>query len=312
MKFSVIAASALAAALSIDATLAFAPGASTSSYATILQQQQQRSSSSVVAISTLPSSLFSSSNDNENDWSSSNNAPSKSAMIGGAGVNNAGEPPFEIRGFSLGNLIVGAGVLVTALSFAEYLGTSGSDGPTLSGLGFVYGIPIFLAGAALKYAEIEPVPCYSSSPAAESVFETKATEIIKKIKQDVTRHRYGDEAHLDTTVKKLGLVVPGKAYPQLKELRQEVTADGELAFTMVWQSLDTPYKLWADEKRRKRYETFFGPGVGAEVVKIDAEQRMVGIRLTTGGPLSEEYLESKREEKTSSSSSTTSEVAVEV
>jgi hypothetical protein len=309
MKFSIIAASALAAVVSIDATLAFAPGASTS-YKTILQQQQ-RSSSSVVVIST-PSSLFSSSNDNENDWSSSNNAPSKSAMIGGAGVNNAGEPPFEIRGFSLGNLIVGAGVLVTALSFAEYLGTSGSDGPTLSGLGFVYGIPIFLAGAALKYAEIEPVPCYSSSPAAESVFETKATEIIKKIKQDVTRHRYGDEAHLDTTVKKLGLVVPGKAYPQLKELRQEVTADGELAFTMVWQSLDTPYKLWADEKRRKRYETFFGPGVGAEVVKIDAEQRMVGIRLTTGGPLSEEYLESKREEKTSSSSSTTSEVAVEV
>ena len=311
MKFSIIAASALAAVVSIDATLAFAPGASTSSYATILQQQQQRSSSSVVVIST-PSSLFSSSNDNENDWSSSNNAPSKSAMIGGAGVNNAGEPPFEIRGFSLGNLIVGAGVLVTALSFAEYLGTSGSDGPTLSGLGFVYGIPIFLAGAALKYAEIEPVPCYSSSPAAESVFETKATEIIKKIKQDVTRHRYGDEAHLDTTVKKLGLVVPGKAYPQLKELRQEVTADGELAFTMVWQSLDTPYKLWADEKRRKRYETFFGPGVGAEVVKIDAEQRMVGIRLTTGGPLSEEYLESKREEKTASSSTTATEVAVEV
>ena len=40
-------------------------------------------------------------------------------MIGEAGVNNAGEPPFEIRGFSLGNLIVGAGVLVTALSFAD-------------------------------------------------------------------------------------------------------------------------------------------------------------------------------------------------
>ena len=227
--------------------------------------------------------------DNNDDWS----AP-KSAMIGGAGVNNAGEPPFEIRGFSLGNLVVTAGVLVTALSFAEYLGTSGGDGPTLSGLGFVYGIPIFLAGAALKYAEIEPVPCITS-PGAEAVFDKKATEIISKIKQDVTRHRYGDEAHLDTTVKKLGLVVPGKAYPQLIELREEIAENGEdLAFTMVWQSLDTPYKMWADEKRRKRYETFFGPGVGAEVVKIDAEQRMVGIRLTTGGPLSEEYLESKK------------------
>lgn len=215
----------------------------------------------------------------EEGWS----AP-KSAMIGGAGVNNAGEPPFEIRGFSLGNLVILAGIVVTFASFAEYLSESGGDGLNVSGLGFVYGIPIFLAGAALKYAEIEPVPCFSTSD-GERIFESKATEIIKKIKQDVTRHRYGDEAHLDTTVKKLGLVVPGKDYPQLQELREEMTEDGELAFTMVWQSLDTPFKLWADEKRRQKYETFFGPGVGAEVVKIDAEQRLVGIKLTTGGPL---------------------------
>lgn len=206
----------------------------------------------------------------------------KSAMIGGAGVNNAGEPPFEIRGFSLGNLIIFSGVLITMLSFAEYLGESGGDGLNVSGLGFVYGIPVFLAGAALKYAEINPVPCYSDSK-ADAIFDEKATETIKKIKQDVTRHRYGDEAHLDTTVKKLGLVVPGKAYPQLKELRQEVI-DGELGFTMVWQSIDTPYKMWADERRVKKYETFFGPGLGAEVLKIDADQRLVGIRLTTGGP----------------------------
>jgi hypothetical protein len=200
-------------------------------------------------------------------------------MIGGAGVNNAGEPPFEIRGFSLGNLVIGAGVLVTVASFAEYLSDAGGDGLNVSGLGFVYGIPIFLAGAALKYAEIEPVPAFTAADAA-GLFDRKATETMTKIKQDVTRHRYGDEAHLDTTVKKLGLVVPGKAYPQLRELREENT-DGQLAFTLVWQSLDTPYKLWADERRVKKYETFFGPGVTAEVVKIDAEQRLVGIRLTT-------------------------------
>lgn len=231
---------------------------------------------SAPAFARKESSLFMSDDD---DW-----APSKSAMIGGAGVNNAGEPPFEIRGFSLGNVVILGGILVTVLSFAEYLSDSGSEGLNVSGLGFVYGIPIFLAGAALKYAEIEPVPCFTA-PGAEAVAEAKATEIIKKIKQDVTRHRYGDEAHLDTTVKTLGLVVPGKDYPQLRELREEKTEDGELAFTIVWQSLDTPYKLWADEKRRKKYETYFGPGVGAEVVKIDAEQRLVGIRLTTGGPL---------------------------
>jgi len=276
MKLFVAAA---VAALSMGSTSAFAP---TTSITRTNNAQQISFSQSTP--------LFMSDN-NDDDW-----AAPKSAMIGGAGVNNAGEPPFEIRGFSLGNLVVGGGVLITALSFAEYLGTAGGDGLNVSGLGFVYGIPIFLAGAALKYAEIDPVPCISG-PGAEAIFEDKSTEIIAKIKQDVTRHRYGDEAHLDTTVKKLGLVVPGKAYPQLIELREDVTEDGELAFTMVWQSLDTPYKMWADEKRRKRYETFFGPEVGAEVVKIDAEQRMVGIRLTTGGPLSEEYLASKVEKK---------------
>ena len=201
-------------------------------------------------------------------------------MIGGAGVNNAGEPPFEIRGFSLGNLIVAAGLLITFASFAEYLGGDASEGLNVSGLGFVYGIPVFLAGAALKYAEIEPVPCISSI-AGDAVYESRATETIQKIKQDVTRHRYGDEAHLDTTVKKLGLVVPGKAYPQLRELRQDANEQGELIFTMVWQSLDTPYKLWADERRILKYEKFFGPGVKADIVKIDAEQRLVGIQLTT-------------------------------
>lgn len=201
-------------------------------------------------------------------------------MVGGAGVNNAGEPPFEIRGFSLGNLVIIAGVLITFLSFAEYLSDSGSEGLNVSGLGFVYGIPVFLAGAALKYAEIDPVPVFSSA-AGERVFEAKATDTIQKIKQDVTRHRYGDEAHLDTTVKKLGLVVPGKDYPQLQELREDATPEGELIFTMVWQSLDTPYKMWADERRVQKYETFFGPGVSADIVKIDAEQRLVGIQLTT-------------------------------
>jgi len=222
--------------------------------------------------STIESVLFMA--DEDDDW-----APTKSAMVGGAGVNNAGEPPFEIRGFSLGNFVIFAGLAITILSFGEYLSDGGSEGLNVSGLGFVYGIPIILAGSALKYAEIEPVPL-KTTPAAERIFESKTTEIITKIKQDVTRHRYGDEAHLDTTVKKLGLVIPGKDYPQLMELR-EGEEDGELTFTMVWQSMDTPYKMWADERRVKKYATFFGPGVEADVVKIDAEQRLVGIKLKT-------------------------------
>jgi len=95
----------------------------------------------------------------------------------------------------------------------------------------VYGIPIALAGCALKYAEIEPVESVVYN-GAEGLFDAKATETLTKIKQDVTRHRYGDEAHLDTTVKRLGLVVPGKAYPQLVELREE-NEGGELGEDMM-------------------------------------------------------------------------------
>lgn len=45
-------------------------------------------------------------------------------------------------------------------------------------------------------------------------------QTLKSIKSDVTRHRYGDEAHLDTTVKFLGLVMPQADYPQLQYISQ--------------------------------------------------------------------------------------------
>mmetsp|Transcript_91250 Transcript_91250/g.260644 ORF Transcript_91250/g.260644 Transcript_91250/m.260644 type:complete len:126 (+) Transcript_91250:668-1045(+) len=41
-----------------------------------------------------------------------------------------------------------------------------------------------------------------ATPAAEALFDSKATQTMLDIKSDVTRHRYGDEAHLDTTVPK--------------------------------------------------------------------------------------------------------------
>lgn len=188
------------------------------------------------------------------------------------------EVPFELRGFSLATVALGLGALITVGSFSEYFLTSGSEG--LSGVGFVYGIPILLIGLALKYAQLDPVPV-ESSPQADAMFEAKATAIIRKIKQDVTRHRYGDDAHLDTTVQALGLVMPNKEFPQLKYLKQGVE-DGELVFSMVFKSDDTPYRLWVEPQRIERYEKFFGPGVRARVEKVDAAKRLVAITLLTG------------------------------
>jgi Protein of unknown function (DUF2854) len=43
-----------------------------------------------------------------------------------------------------------------------------------------------------------------SSEAGDRAWAAKSTENLQKIKQDVTRHRYGDDAHLDTTLDALG------------------------------------------------------------------------------------------------------------
>jgi len=98
-----------------DLSLVFAAATVISSVCAFHIPQQQVPFLRKNSVRSSPSTpLFMS--DEDNGWE----AP-KSAMIGGAGVNNAGEPPFEIRGFSLGNLIIGLGVAITVLSFSEYL-----------------------------------------------------------------------------------------------------------------------------------------------------------------------------------------------
>ena len=125
------------------------------------------------------------------------------------GFNTEGEAPFQIRGFSLGNIALISGLLITVSSFADYA----SQGElSLSGVGFIYGLPVMLIGASLKYAELPPVPVEATEK-AEALFETKGSDELKLVFEDVTRHRYGDDAHLDTTLSALGLKMPGKAFP---------------------------------------------------------------------------------------------------
>jgi len=96
--------------------------------------------------------------------------------------------PFELRGFSLPLVVFSVGVILTASSFAGFFLTDGGGDGAISSLGFVYGIPVFLIGLSLWYAEIPPVPVLSDE-AGEKAWENLATETFRKIKQDVTRHR---------------------------------------------------------------------------------------------------------------------------
>ena len=207
--------------------------------------------------------------------------------------------PFEIRGFSLPLVVFSIGIALTAFSFAGYFLNEGGGEGALSSLGFVYGIPVFLIGLSLWYAEIPPVEVISS-PEGDAAWERLSTEIFRQVKQDVTRHRYGDDAHLDSTLEALGLKLPQKKFPKLLSITQE-DEDGELAFTLAFQSLETPYKVWSDPDRVKRYATFFGPGITASVYKMDSEKRIVALKLKTNS----KGLEVESEETAASAPATT-------
>lgn len=132
-----------------------------------------------------------------------------------------------------------------------------------------------LIGCALKYAELQPVNV-DSDENAKRVREKVATATQKQIYSDITRHRYGDEAHLSAALVSLGLRPRGEACPVL-EYAIEREVDGHYEIELVFNSIATPYKTW--EQRQEQYLSFFGPGVSVSVRKVDAEKRLVGLAI---------------------------------
>jgi hypothetical protein len=90
------------------------------------------------------------------------------------GFSNKGEPPIQLRGFSLANLALFGGLAITIVSFYNYF----TNGGSVTSLGFIYGLPITLGGFALKYAEILPVDV-ESNEAGDRIYEEKATEVLR-------------------------------------------------------------------------------------------------------------------------------------
>lgn len=185
------------------------------------------------------------------------------------------EVPFEVR-FSLGNLISVSGGLLLLYSVVAFLLNNG-ESSLVQTLGFVYGIPASLGGLALKYAELPPVPV-KTTPKAQAAREAKATKVQSKIFSDATRFCYGD-AHMEEPLKALKLAPPGRGPPELKQFTESVSPTGGYAMGMTFFAPYTPYTVW--KQRGKKYATFFGPNVRAELRKVSSEKRLVELTLIT-------------------------------
>jgi len=160
---------------------------------------------------------------------------------------------------NLSLVLLAVGGVLTVMGFIAYF----QDNSTLNLVGFFYGIPVLLGGLALRAAELEPAPyTQPTSPEVLKLREEQATATQNQVRQDITRYRYGQEAHLDVALQKLGLSPSGQECPELSGLH-EAKIEGSYALVLEFDSSQLPFSTWIEKKAK--IEAFFGPNVRAEL-----------------------------------------------
>jgi hypothetical protein len=167
-----------------------------------------------------------------------------------------------LRQLSLGTLGLSLGSILIVVGFIAYA----ADSATLNLVGFFYGFPLFLGGLALKANELKPIPF--SEPTTPSVLllrQQQATVTQNKIRKDVTRYCYGQDAHLDGALSYLGLSPSDDERPILTGLR-ETEINGAYALILEFDSPSIPISEW--EHKQEKMTKYFGPGVEVKITSV--------------------------------------------
>ena len=137
-------------------------------------------------------------------------------------------------------------------------------------VGFFYGIPLLLGGLALKASELKPVNfSQPTTPAVEQLRKSQATSTQNQIRDDVMRYRYGQQAHLDESLERLGLSPTDEERPVLIGLR-ETEVDG--AYTLVLEFASPLMDLDTWQQKQEKIEKFFGPGIRVDLTQPEEDQ----------------------------------------
>ncbi|KAL5739397.1 hypothetical protein ACOSQ2_028577 [Xanthoceras sorbifolium] len=184
---------------------------------------------------------------------------------------------FTFAKVSFGDVGLGAGVSLLSYAFGAYFNIL--PGSEWTALMLTFGFSLAIIGTELKFAELKPVPCLTYSD-AQMLRKTCATPILKQVRNDVIRFRYGDEQYLNEALKMifqydLGGGIPRRSAPILQRIREEVTEDGKYCLVLEFEA--KALKLSDFEKRQAKFASFFGPGITAEVGK--GENNLYEVRL---------------------------------
>ncbi|WP_309732463.1 DUF2854 domain-containing protein [Chamaesiphon sp. OTE_75_metabat_556] len=173
-----------------------------------------------------------------------------------------------LRLIPLSLVLINLGGLLALIGFFAYA----IQDATFNLIGFFYGIPLLLGGLALKSAELEPVPFDRLTPAnLIKLRDEQATPTLNQIRKDVTRFRYGQEAHLDVALEKLGLAPSDDDRPILKSL-QESEIGGAYALTLNFYSPFMSLAVW--QEKQEKITKFFGPGIHAKIEPDDDNEEI--------------------------------------
>ena len=155
------------------------------------------------------------------------------------------------------SLITLTGAVLTVIGCFAYI----TSAVNLSVPTLFYGFPIFLGGLALKTTELRPTKIIFSD-SNENEGENAGPPELEKLVKDVTRWRYGQHAHLESSLKALDLWDQGNP-PQLLEIEELNTGSGygvRLRFEIAGVSIER----W--HEKRERLGRFFAKGLQAEII----------------------------------------------
>ena len=165
--------------------------------------------------------------------------------------------------FSPGSLVTIAGGVLTVVGATAYAtGSANLSLPTI-----FYGIPILLGGLALKSSELPPARRVTPAAQLKSQRDQAAPELAKLL-GDVTRWRYGQKAHLESSLEALKLWDEDNP-PQLEEI-EELHSDDGYGLRLRFQPNAVPLEKW--QNKRERLGRFFAKGVRAELKALEDDR----------------------------------------
>jgi len=166
--------------------------------------------------------------------------------------------------YSPANLIIITGGTLSIIGMTAYF----TDSVNLSVPTFFYGVPIFLIGLALKTTEIPPVHLINKDNFSSNKFNRP--EELTNLVKDVTKWRYGIQAHLESSLEALNLWNFDNP-PQLVEL-EEITKDEKNGLRMHFEINAVPKEDWI--KKKDRIERFFAKGLESELIFDDNKTKL--------------------------------------